>query len=183
MISVEFVWAVAQNITTSLPKGQNQSYASPLFSPCDVSRRTDQEDILSPPIADCSLCILARSLVKYEVLRFPPTLPSIPSLAQKALRCDTHGRDTVVTTIFLLRVSSHTRIATLAFILLRVLSSSRTHAQTIFPDNAYGVDSGGDPTAIPSLTFDYFKGFHKRFYHPGNSRVYFYGDDPPLQVI
>ncbi|CAN0565244.1 unnamed protein product, partial [Ectocarpus sp. 12 AP-2014] len=28
---------------------------------------------------------------------------------------------------------------------------------TIFPDNAYGVDSGGDPTAIPSLTFEYFK--------------------------
>ncbi|CAN0347808.1 unnamed protein product, partial [Ectocarpus sp. 12 AP-2014] len=50
---------------------------------------------------------------------------------------------------------------------------------TIFPDNAYGVDSGGDPTAIPSLTFEYFKGFHQRFYHPGNSRVYFYGDDPP----
>lgn len=36
--------------------------------------------------------------------------------------------------------------------------------------------------AIPSLTFDYFKGFHQRFYHPGNSRVYFYGDDPPLKV-
>lgn len=54
--------------------------------------------------------------------------------------------------------------------------------QTIFPDNAYGVDSGGDPTAIPSLTFEYFKGFHQRFYHPGNSRVYFYGDDPPLKV-
>ncbi|CAN0351559.1 unnamed protein product [Ectocarpus sp. 13 AM-2016] len=54
---------------------------------------------------------------------------------------------------------------------------------TIFPDNAYGVDSGGDPTAIPSLTFEYFKGFHQRFYHPGNSRVYFYGDDPPLKRL
>ncbi|CAN0127407.1 unnamed protein product [Ectocarpus sp. 6 AP-2014] len=55
--------------------------------------------------------------------------------------------------------------------------------KTIFPDNAYGVDSGGDPTAIPSLTFEYFKGFHQRFYHPGNSRVYFYGDDPPLKRL
>lgn len=55
--------------------------------------------------------------------------------------------------------------------------------QTLFPDNAYGVDSGGDPTVIPNLTFDYFKGFHERFYHPGNSRVYFYGDDPPLKVL
>ncbi|CAM9295585.1 unnamed protein product [Ectocarpus sp. 4 AP-2014] len=59
----------------------------------------------------------------------------------------------------------------------------RTCQQTIFPDNAYGVDSGGDPTAIPSLTFEYFKGFHQRFYHPGNSRVYFYGDDPPLKRL
>ncbi|CAN0409291.1 unnamed protein product, partial [Discosporangium mesarthrocarpum] len=55
--------------------------------------------------------------------------------------------------------------------------------QAIFPDNAYGVDSGGDPEAIPDLTFDYFKGFHQKFYHPGNSRVYFYGDDPPLQRL
>ena len=64
------------------------------------------------------------------------------------------------------------------------LHASYTHAltKTIFPDNAYGVDSGGDPTAIPDLTFEYFKGFHQRFYHPGNSRVYFYGDDPPLKV-
>lgn len=75
------------------------------------------------------------------------------------------------------------------FSLPRVFVPPFTHSlvvsifrQTIFPENAYGVDSGGDPTAIPSLTFDYFKGFHQRFYHPGNSRVYFYGDDPPLKV-
>ncbi|CAM9175888.1 unnamed protein product, partial [Ascophyllum nodosum] len=55
--------------------------------------------------------------------------------------------------------------------------------KTIFPDNAYGVDSGGDPIDIPNLTFEYFKGFHERFYHPGNSRVYFYGDDPPLKRL
>jgi hypothetical protein len=50
--------------------------------------------------------------------------------------------------------------------------------QALFPDNTYGVDSGGDPAAIPSLTFDYFKNFHTRFYHPANARIYFYGDDP-----
>lgn len=29
--------------------------------------------------------------------------------------------------------------------------------QAIFPDNAYGVDSGGDPQVIPNLTFEEFK--------------------------
>lgn len=70
----------------------------------------------------------------------------------------------------------------ISFQFLPLLNFIAIFGQTIFPDNAYGVDSGGDPTAIPSLTFDYFKGFHQRFYHPGNSRVYFYGDDPPLKV-
>src|SRR3569832_624863 len=50
--------------------------------------------------------------------------------------------------------------------------------QALYPDNAYGVNSGGDPKAIPDLTYSYFKNFHKRFYHPSNSRIVFYGDDP-----
>lgn len=29
--------------------------------------------------------------------------------------------------------------------------------QHSFPDNTYGVDSGGDPTVIPDLTFEQFK--------------------------
>lgn len=29
--------------------------------------------------------------------------------------------------------------------------------QALFPDNAYGVDSGGDPQVIPKLTFEEFK--------------------------
>eukprot|EP00953_Heterococcus_sp_UTEX-ZZ885_P017019 9553-Heterococcus_DN1.PRE.2 len=53
----------------------------------------------------------------------------------------------------------------------------RACQQALFPDNTYGVDSGGDPAAIPTLTFDYFKNFHRRFYHPANARIYFYGDD------
>ena len=51
--------------------------------------------------------------------------------------------------------------------------------QSIFPDNTYGFDSGGDPTQIPRLTYEQFHSFHKRFYHPSNSRIYFYGDDDP----
>jgi Zn-dependent M16 (insulinase) family peptidase len=50
--------------------------------------------------------------------------------------------------------------------------------QALFPDNAYGVNSGGDPKAIPDLTYSYFKNFHRRFYHPSNSKIVFYGDDP-----
>jgi len=47
----------------------------------------------------------------------------------------------------------------------------------LFPSNAYSVSSGGDPRHIPNLTYEYFQNFHKKFYHPSNSRIYFYGDD------
>jgi Zn-dependent M16 (insulinase) family peptidase len=50
--------------------------------------------------------------------------------------------------------------------------------QALFPDNAYGVDSGGDPTVIPQLSFEQFQQFHSSYYHPTNSRIFFYGDDP-----
>ena len=56
---------------------------------------------------------------------------------------------------------------------------ARASQQALFPDNAYAVDSGGDPAAIPQLGFDQFQQFHGEFYHPGNARVYFYGDDDP----
>lgn len=52
-----------------------------------------------------------------------------------------------------------------------------TWFQALFPDNTYGVDSGGDPTVIPQLSWENFSGFHRKFYHPSNARVYFYGDD------
>jgi len=53
----------------------------------------------------------------------------------------------------------------------------RQSQQSIFPDNTYGVDSGGDPIVIPDLSFEQFADFHKKFYHPANSRIYFSGDD------
>ncbi|HQZ12242.1 MAG TPA: insulinase family protein [Devosia sp.] len=49
---------------------------------------------------------------------------------------------------------------------------------SLYPDTTYGVNSGGDPKAIPDLTYEYFKRFHERFYHPSNARIVFYGDDP-----
>jgi Zn-dependent M16 (insulinase) family peptidase len=49
--------------------------------------------------------------------------------------------------------------------------------QSLFPDNVYGNDSGGDPTEIPNLTYAQFKAFHDTYYHPSNARIFFYGDD------
>ncbi len=51
--------------------------------------------------------------------------------------------------------------------------------QSLFPDTTYGLDSGGDPKKIPDLSYKQFKNFHARFYHPSNSKIYFYGNDDP----
>ncbi|MDR3554477.1 MAG: insulinase family protein [Syntrophobacteraceae bacterium] len=51
--------------------------------------------------------------------------------------------------------------------------------QSLFPDITYGLDSGGDPKVIPTLTYERFKSFYDSFYHPSNSRIYFYGNDDP----
>ncbi|WP_314346520.1 insulinase family protein, partial [Oribacterium sinus] len=47
---------------------------------------------------------------------------------------------------------------------------------SLFPDTTYGNESGGDPEDIPKLTYDAFKAFHQRFYHPSNSFIILYGD-------
>ncbi len=56
---------------------------------------------------------------------------------------------------------------------------ARLNQQSLFPDNTYGVDSGGDPAVIPDLAFEQFMDFHRTYYHPSNAFVFFYGDDPP----
>jgi presequence protease len=55
----------------------------------------------------------------------------------------------------------------------------RLSQQSVYPDNTYGVSSGGDPRNIPELTYEQFKSFHDRYYHPSNARIFFYGDDAP----
>ncbi|KAK9691159.1 hypothetical protein RND81_09G179900 [Saponaria officinalis] len=60
---------------------------------------------------------------------------------------------------------------------------ARTIQQALYPDNTYSVDSGGDPRVIPRLTFEEFKDFHRRFYHPSNARIWFYGDDDPTERL
>ncbi|MEM7131794.1 MAG: insulinase family protein [Chloroflexota bacterium] len=60
---------------------------------------------------------------------------------------------------------------------------ARQSSRSLFPDTIYGVDSGGDPTEIPNLSYDQFKRFHETFYHPSNAYIYFYGDDDPLKRL
>ncbi|MBN2448742.1 MAG: insulinase family protein [Lentisphaeria bacterium] len=48
----------------------------------------------------------------------------------------------------------------------------------LFPDTHLGRDSGGDPEAIPSLTYPQFVEFHRTHYHPANALIFVYGDIP-----
>lgn len=59
----------------------------------------------------------------------------------------------------------------------------RYASRSLFPDNAYGFDSGGDPAEIPNLTYAQFKRFHATYYHPSNARIFFYGDDQPAERL
>jgi len=48
-------------------------------------------------------------------------------------------------------------------------------AKMLFPDNCYGFDEGGDPDRIPDLTFEKYKEFYFRHYHPSNARIFLDG--------
>jgi hypothetical protein len=48
--------------------------------------------------------------------------------------------------------------------------------RSLLPDTPYGHDSGGDPQEIPSLTYEQFLEFHRRYYHPRNARIFLYGN-------
>lgn len=51
--------------------------------------------------------------------------------------------------------------------------------RALFPDSTYGRHSGGDPEAIPTLSYAQFRAFHRRYYHPSNARIVVYGDFDP----
>ncbi len=46
----------------------------------------------------------------------------------------------------------------------------------LFAGSPYGYSSGGYPDDIPKLTYESFLAFHKKYYHPSNSYIFFYGD-------
>ena len=47
---------------------------------------------------------------------------------------------------------------------------------SLFPDNTYAHESGGDPKNIPDLTYEDYLDFHRKYYHPVNSYICIYGD-------
>ncbi|TRY56080.1 hypothetical protein DNTS_017927 [Danionella cerebrum] len=53
----------------------------------------------------------------------------------------------------------------------------------LLPDHTYSVVSGGEPLAIPDLTWEQLKHFHATHYHPSNARFFTYGDLPLEQHL
>lgn len=53
------------------------------------------------------------------------------------------------------------------------INKSLLHSET-----TYHYDSGGAPQIIPTLTFEEFKNFHKKHYHPTNATFFTFGDIP-----
>lgn len=59
--------------------------------------------------------------------------------------------------------------------------SARMHEallEALFPDITYGINSGGDPTVIPELTYKTLLDFHHVYYHPSHCLFFFYGNLP-----
>ncbi len=53
----------------------------------------------------------------------------------------------------------------------------------LFPDTTYFFESGGEPEHITDLTYDEFKDFHDKYYHPSNSFIVLYGDVPSEKTL
>lgn len=51
----------------------------------------------------------------------------------------------------------------------------RYNKAVLFKDTPYANESGGDPDAIPELSYEEFLAFHSRYYHPSNSYIYLFG--------
>ena len=48
--------------------------------------------------------------------------------------------------------------------------------KALYPDLTYANNSGGEPSAIPELTYQGLKDFHAAHYHPSNAYFYTYGN-------
>jgi Zn-dependent M16 (insulinase) family peptidase len=46
----------------------------------------------------------------------------------------------------------------------------------LFPGGALGFEYGGEPAAIPTLTYEALRDFHSRYYAPANCTLFLYGD-------
>jgi Zn-dependent M16 (insulinase) family peptidase len=61
--------------------------------------------------------------------------------------------------------------------------ASEWSIRSLFPDNPYGVDSGGEPESIPTLSYEQFVNFHKTWYHPSNCKIFLYGNIPSEKIL
>ena len=59
----------------------------------------------------------------------------------------------------------------------------RAMTSRLLPDTLYACESGGDPDAIPELTYEQLKKFHETYYHPSNSYFFLYGDIPTSDYL
>ncbi len=69
-----------------------------------------------------------------------------------------------------------------------VFSDFRSHVarksiSALLPDTTYFYESGGEPEHIPELTYQDFKEFHRRYYHPSNSYIFLYGNIPSEKTL
>lgn len=55
--------------------------------------------------------------------------------------------------------------------------------RSLFENTVYEHDSGGDPECIPDLTFEEFRGFHKKYYHPSNCKIFLCGNIPTKKQL
>ena len=51
-----------------------------------------------------------------------------------------------------------------------LLSTQQSSLPVLFPDTCYRFNSGGDPAAIPDLTYEAYKKTYETFYTPQNAR-------------
>ena len=59
----------------------------------------------------------------------------------------------------------------------------RSMTSRLLPDTLYARESGGDPEAIPELTYAQLKEFHETYYHPSNGYFFLYGDIPTSDYL
>ncbi|MBN1551379.1 insulinase family protein [bacterium] len=55
--------------------------------------------------------------------------------------------------------------------------------RAVFPDLIFRHVSGGDPQVIPELTYEDWKQFHARHYHPSNAYFYTHGNIPLHEIL
>lgn len=54
---------------------------------------------------------------------------------------------------------------------------------SLMPSSIYEKDSGGDPLSIPTLSYEDFVAFHKKWYRPDNCFVFLYGNIPTTEQL